>query len=185
MILKAGLGALASWSALSTPSLCQEPPGQRTLDDLLELREPVPIAAATLAELRRTGEGYAFEAWIAADVGGGSVRLLPGIAIATGEPKNGSGPSLAAYCTLCPHEACEVRLERDPEVAHAALEDGAELPAGPVFLCACHFSVFEAQSSGALISGPAFRGLYRFRMVARGDGVEITHVEKGVLDLYG
>ena len=52
---------------------------------------------------------------------------------------------------------------------------------GPVFLCACHSSVFDAVQDGAWIAGPAPRGLFRFRLRVDGDAVEIDEVEEEAL----
>jgi hypothetical protein len=51
-------------------------------------------------------------------------------------------------------------------------------------VCPCHFSVFNPVSDGALISGPAYRGLYRFKVQVEQDIVKITQVEEGVLTLF-
>ncbi len=51
----------------------------------------------------------------------------------------------------------------------------------PVYLCPCHNSTFT-MAEGARLSGPAPRGLYRFRVTAVTDThVEIGEVEEDVL----
>ncbi len=95
-----------------------------------------------------------------------------------------NGDDLAAYSTYCPHEACIVKLERHPSKLRSVVTGGVVLPKHPVLYCACHFSVFDAQSSGRHISGPAERGLYRFLFERKGSAVHVTHVEASILEVY-
>ena len=61
--------------------------------------------------------------------------------------------------------------------------DAGVAPGYPLFVCPCHFSVFDPLSEGATLGGPAFRGLYRFKLQVWQETVEITQVEEEVLTL--
>ncbi len=137
------------------------------------LREQVVIS---LDDLLKNDGAYKFEAWLTPALG--SDKLLDGILL-----KNGN--DLVAYSVYCPHEACIVKLERDPGELSSVVAKDAVLPKHPVMYCACHFSVFDPQSSGRHISGPAERGLYRFLFEEKGGAVHVTHVEAAILDVYG
>ena len=139
----------------------------------MPLREPVVISLDAIAE---NGGAYPFEAWLSPK--GDSDKILDGILLKNGE-------DFAAYSLYCPHEACIVKLERDPGILRSVLEGDAVLPEHAVLYCACHFSVFDTLSQGRRISGPAERGLYRFLFEEKGGAVHVTHVEASVLDLYG
>ena len=95
-----------------------------------------------------------------------------------------NGDDFAVYSTYCPHEACIVKLERDPGELSAVIESGTELPDHPVLYCACHFSVFDTRSAGRHISGPAERGLYRFLFEEKDGAVHVMHVETSILEVY-
>ena len=85
---------------------------------------------------------------------------------------------LKAFCLHCPHEICPVNYAEDPRSVR--VESGPP-PDHPVFVCPCHFSVFDPLTDGERLSGPAHRGLYRFRLVVRRDRVEIREVEEEAL----
>lgn len=84
---------------------------------------------------------------------------------------------LSAICVTCTHEQCQVDFIAEP----ANLPRTDRVIAHPVFLCACHSSVFDAMDDGAWIVGPAPRGLYRFRLRVGADAVEIDAVEQEAL----
>lgn len=138
----------------------------------VRLREQVVIS---LDDLLKNNGAYGFEAWLTP--ASGSDKLLDGILL-----RNGN--DLVAYSTYCPHEACIVKLERDPGQLSSVVASSAKLPKHPVLYCACHFSVFDTRSSGRHISGPAERGLYRFLFEQKGGTVHVTHVEASILELY-
>lgn len=138
----------------------------------VQLREQVAIS---LDDLVKNNGAYKFEAWLTP--ASGSHKLLDGILL-----KHGN--DLAAYSTYCPHEACIVKLERDPGQLASVVASGAQLPKHAVLYCACHFSVFDTRSSGRHISGPAERGLYRFLFEQIGSTIYVTHVEASILELY-
>lgn len=90
----------------------------------------------------------------------------------------------AAVCVRCPHEGCDVDFVADPSrmAQDVRNEVGRPLEHG-VYLCPCHNSTFGADD-GARLSGPAPRGLYRFRVTGVSDAaVEVAEVEEDVLVL--
>lgn len=143
-----------------------------TEEGFVPLRERVVVSLDALVS---NDGAYEFEAWLSAP--DGSDKLLDGILL-----KNGD--HLAAYSMYCPHEACIVKLEREPGKLSSVVANDAVLPKHAVLYCACHFSVFDTRSSGRRISGPAERGLYRFLFEQKGGAVHITHVEASILDVY-
>jgi len=152
-----------------------------------DLEAPVLLPLAAIAVPWRP---VSFEARVLGrDPDAGAV-LLDGILLRTqsegaaggaGQGASGSSAAVRAFCRLCPHEICHVELQSD--TSRLELEAGAT-PEHPLLVCPCHFSVFNPLSDGALISGPAYRGLYRFKVQVKDNAVEITQVEEGVLTLF-
>lgn len=106
-------------------------------------------------------------------ISGAAVRTAPA----------GSAPEhFSAVCLRCPHEGCEVEFVPDPRSLPQDVKDEIGHPvANSVFLCQCHNSTFQAED-GARLSGPAPRGLYRFRVTNVTEAaVEIGEVEEDVL----
>ncbi len=115
--------------------------------------------------------------------------LLDGILLRTASERaagdgdqgvSGNSAAVRAFCLLCPHEICHVELQSD--TSRLELEAGVA-PEHPLFVCPCHFSAFDPLSEGAILGGPAYRGLYLFKLQVRRDTVEITQVEEEVLTL--
>jgi Rieske Fe-S protein len=86
-------------------------------------------------------------------------------------------PELSALCVTCTHEQCQVDFIAEP----TTLPRTDRVMTHPVFLCACHSSVFDAVDDGAWVAGPAPRGLYRFRIRVDAEAVEIGEVEEDAL----
>jgi Rieske Fe-S protein len=87
---------------------------------------------------------------------------------------------LSALCVTCPHELCPVALVTDPERLAKMGSDTKN----PLFECGCHFSKFDAREDGEWVSGVAYRGLFRFRVIAvSNDTAEITHIEEEALSV--
>ena len=162
------LHGLLVWFGLCS---CRVTP-MATQQAFVRLRERVVISLDTL--IKNDG-AYQFEAWLSP--AGGSDKLLDGILL-----KNGD--DLAAYSIYCPHEACIVKLERDPAKLSSVVASGTVRPKHAVLYCACHFSVFDTRSGGRHISGPAERGLYRFLFDQKDGNVHVTHVEASILEVY-
>jgi nitrite reductase/ring-hydroxylating ferredoxin subunit len=88
----------------------------------------------------------------------------------------------AAVCVRCPHEGCDVEFMADasrlPPEVKAEITHAVERP---VYVCPCHNSTFKSED-GTRLSGPAPRGLYRFRVTrVTAAAVEIAEVEEDVL----
>ena len=170
---QAAKGLLSPMSANRTPAYRQ-------------LEAPVLFPLAAIAAPWRP---ILFEARVRRRDPDAGVVLLDGILLRTrsegtlgGGDQGASGDPAAvqAFCRLCPHEICHVDLQSDT----SRLElDAGVAPGHPLFVCPCHFSVFDPLSEGATLGGPAFRGLYRFKLQVRQETVEITQVEEEVLTL--
>jgi Rieske Fe-S protein len=87
----------------------------------------------------------------------------------------------SAVCVRCPHELCDVDYVDDPKrLPQDVIGEIGSPVSEPVYLCPCHNSTFKVD--GARLSGPAPRGLYRFRVTAvSASAVEIAEVEEDVL----
>ncbi len=190
-------GALAMGSRLPSigrrMSSSSAPPSRSYRD----LSSPVILPSEAIAEPWRSQR---FEARVPRRDPAAGDALLEGILLRTGVwgaaggprdqrgPENAAGlrpadrarPPVQAFCLLCPHEICHVEYRTD--TFRVELEAGAT-PDHPLFVCPCHFSVFDPLSDGARISGPAYRGLYRFKVQVEQDTVRITQVEEEVLTL--
>jgi Rieske Fe-S protein len=139
------------------------------------LKEPVVVPRHRVNE---PWQAVTFDAFCcAADAGVQAQILLRGLllrlpAVAT-IPKR-----FQAFCLLCPHEMCHVDLQHQT--------DRLPLPPPrkhehPLFICPCHFSAFDPLAEGALVAGPAGRGLFRFQLAVSEDRVSVVAVEDGAL----
>ncbi len=88
----------------------------------------------------------------------------------------------SAVCVRCPHELCDVDYVADPSRLPREIVDEIGHPVkDPVYVCPCHNSTFRVED-GERLSGPAPRGLYRFRVTGvSAAAVEIAEVEEDVL----
>jgi len=106
---------------------------------------------------------------------------ISGIAVRTG--LGDSRPDrFSAVCVRCPHEHCDVDFMADPKrLPPEVVQEIGRPVTDAVYLCPCHNSTFKVED-GARLTGPAPRGLYRFRVTAvRDTVVEIAEVEEDVL----
>lgn len=107
--------------------------------------------------------------------------LLRGILVRVSQAAAGDAlgdAGLRALCLHCPHELCYVKLVEETETVR--VPDQAK-PENPLLVCPCHFSVFDPASDGALLTGPAGRGLYRFQFKVKDNTIEIQGVEEAAL----
>ncbi len=113
------------------------------------------------------------------DAPGGMTRIaLKGLLLRL--PPDGPGAAeerLRAYCITCPHELCDINFV--PNTRYVKMDRGRP-PSHPLFVCPCHFSVYDPLADGAVISGPAPRGVFRFAIDVVEDRIEVSAVEKEV-----
>jgi Rieske Fe-S protein len=83
-----------------------------------------------------------------------------------------------AVCITCPHAGCEVKYVDDVSRMDSRLTGGRT---DPLLFCGCHQSVFDPRASGALLGGPASRGMYQFRLRVTGAALEVTDIEEDAL----
>jgi len=85
-------------------------------------------------------------------VGGGASAMLNGAPVVLEQPKEGT---VVAFSAICPHQGCVVA------------------PAGDRFDCPCHGSRFDG-ATGAVLHGPAARGLTALKTTVSGDTVTVA-----------
>lgn len=152
-------------------SLTQPQPG--TSSDYRRLREPVVVTNPV-----DLWSPVLFEAWLDLEPQDGlamSELLLYGMLLRV---PGTDGDVLRAFCTLCPHEMCQVDLLLD--VRNVTVE-GPMTPDHPLLFCVCHESAFDPTIGGARIAGPTPRGLFRFELESEALGVRITGIEESLL----
>lgn len=153
------------------------------IDETLPLLQSVVISRADLAN---AGGIVAFDAWFES---AGRDRLVGGLLLNLQQilpslpPKEALDRTIVAYVSNCPHEACQVRLESDPEII-AKAANGASIPSAAVLFCPCHFSMFDIGNDGSRFVGPAYRGLYKFETAERGGSIIVDRVERAVIELF-
>lgn len=101
------------------------------------------------------------------------VRQIPGYIVKL--PKEYGG-DVVAYSRICPHLGCIFNFVKDP----AECAKGYNFkPAGPVFACPCHLSVYDIAHDGKVVSGPAPRPPRKFDVKKIGDTYHILSLEAG------
>jgi len=98
------------------------------------------------------------------------VRQIPGfiVKIPTGD--------IVAYSRICPHLGCIFNFVKDPSECAKGYNF---TPAGPVFACPCHLSVYDIAQGGKVVSGPAPRPPRKFEVKKEGDEIRILSLEAG------
>jgi Rieske Fe-S protein len=156
-------------SLLGIFSLSVKPLQARSESTMLQLREAVRIPVRLVAS---DWQQHRFDAWVTSEENALD-RLFFGVLSRLPVQDQGSSPALEdflAYCSFCPHEACEVKLVANIDQ--------------PLLVCPCHSSEFDPREQGKLLSGPAPRGLYRFEFHREKDDIVITHIESAALALF-
>ncbi len=168
------LGVLA-WFASVTPGLAA------SKDVFRKLKQPVAVPKGSL-EREWTPVPFTARATKPHPGPDGiSDILLRGILVRVSGPEPDGAPDdkgIRALCLHCPHELCYVNLVEETEAVR--VPEGAK-PDNPLLVCPCHFSVFDPASDGALLTGPAGRGLYRFQFEVSENTIEIQGVEEAAL----
>ena len=87
----------------------------------------------------------------------------------------------SAVCVRCPHELCDVDYVDDlKRLPQEIVNEIGRAVSEPVYVCPCHNSSFKVD--GERLSGPAPRGLYRFKVTGvSAAAIEIAEVEEDVL----
>ncbi|MDZ4835958.1 MAG: ubiquinol-cytochrome c reductase iron-sulfur subunit [Candidatus Melainabacteria bacterium] len=98
------------------------------------------------------------------------VRTIPGFIV---KLPNGD---VVAYSRICPHLGCVFNFVKDPEECAKGYNFK---PAGPVFACPCHLSVYDIAQAGKVVSGPAPRPPRRFSLKQTGDTYQVISLEAG------
>lgn len=101
---------------------------------------------------------------------GVEVRRIPGYAV---KLPNGE---VVAYSRICPHLGCVFNFVKDPNECAKGYN---YKPAGPVFACPCHLSVYDIAQDGKVVSGPAPRPPRKFTVRTAGDKISIVTLEAG------
>ncbi len=90
------------------------------------------------------------------------VRLDPG-ALHLPADRGGWAPEgILAFSKICTHAGCAISLYRKPLYAPTSPH--------PALVCPCHYSTFDPAAGGAVIFGPAGRGLPQLPLEIDGDG---------------
>jgi Rieske Fe-S protein len=101
---------------------------------------------------------------------GKETREIPGFIV-----KTGAG-DVVAYSRICPHLGCIFNFVKDP----AECAKGYNFkPAGPVFACPCHLSVYDIAQGGKVVSGPAPRPPRQFTLKKEGEEYKVVSLEAG------
>ena len=167
------------WRCLSLLGLCCPTVSGSPAPDARYRRLESPVVLP-LEEVAESWRPFPFSALASAPEptgGPSSDILLKGIVLRLPRP-TGSSTELKAFCLHCPHELCFVNFTEHPELVRAA--PGVKVD-HPLLVCPCHFSVFDPLADGDRISGPADRGLYRFRLQIRQSALAIVEVEEEAL----
>ena len=152
-------------------------------ENLIPLRNHISVSTV---DLQDGGGSLDFEAWFKWE---GKDRLVSGIMLDLGVLDNAPNTvhtrDFVAFVSHCPHESCKVLLKKEPQIYAHLFAPEIRIPDHPVLLCPCHFSMFDPLRTGSRLSGPAHRGLFRFALSTQGDNIEITHLERSVMSLFG
>ena len=101
------------------------------------------------------------------------VRQIPGFIVKLPQKYGGD---VVAYSRICPHLGCIFNFVKEPEECKKGYNF---LPAGPVFACPCHLSVYDIAHDGKVVSGPAPRPPRKFDIKKVGDTYQILSLEAG------
>ena len=168
------------WRCLGLLGLCRRSAWAATAAQATgyrDLKSPVTVPLREVAEPWRP---VPFDARASSLGPAGRDLLLRGVLLRTGEA-TGPASGLKALCLTCPHEICYVNFVEDTKAVRV---EEAVKPDHPLFVCPCHFSVFDPVADGARLAGPSGRGLFRFRLQVDRDTVQIGQVEEDLLRFF-
>lgn len=98
------------------------------------------------------------------------VRKIPGYIV---KLPNGD---VVAYSRICPHLGCIFNFVKDPDECAKGYNFK---PAGPVFACPCHLSVYDIAQAGKVVSGPAPRPPRKFEVKKVSGTYQVIALEAG------
>jgi Rieske Fe-S protein len=101
---------------------------------------------------------------------GKQTREIPGYIVKL--PNN----DIVAYSRICPHLGCIFNFVKDPTECAKGYNFK---PAGPVFACPCHLSVYDLAQDGKVVSGPAPRPPRKFEVKKEGNEYAVLSLEAG------
>ena len=125
-------------------------------------RRFIPLRAPVVIPLRSIAAPWqqaAFQARFSR--GDGRLAIAPGIAVRL--PRRGG---VKVFCLYCPHELCLIGFNEAKEL-----------------FCTCHSSTFDPWKDGALVTGPAARGTYRFEYAVMPTTLRVTGIEAAIEEL--
>lgn len=142
------------------------------------------LKVAKVSELNRPWSTAAFEYFI--KVKSRNVRReavneehLPGLVVRLPDEVaqsrgTGAGAKFQVVNLYCTHQRCKVAFIADPGEVHGMT---GNRPAGPVFFCPCHQSLFDPKDARPMAGSRAKDPLWKFDFQIRGDDIVITGVD--------
>jgi Rieske Fe-S protein len=133
--------------------------------------QPVPTFKQSDFPTEWTALPFMFrQSYIEYNPEGKETRQIPGYIVKI------PGGDIVAYSRICPHLGCIFNFVKDP----AECAKGYNFhPAGPVFACPCHLSVYDIAQGGKVVSGPAPRPPRKFDVKVEGDTIKVLSLEAG------
>lgn len=101
---------------------------------------------------------------------GAEIRKIPGYIV------NLPNGDVVAYSRICPHLGCIFNFVDEPS---ECAKNYNFKPAGPVFACPCHLSVYDIAQAGKVVSGPAPRPPRKFEVKKEGGAYKVVALEAG------
>lgn len=143
------------------------------------------LKVAKVSELNRPWSTAAFEYFIkvkSRNVKGEAVNEehLPGLVVRLPDDVaqsrgGGAGAKFQVVNLYCTHQRCKVAFVTDPGEIQAMT---GNRPAGPVFFCPCHQSLFDPAKDAQPTQGsPAKAALWKFDFKIRGDDILVTGLD--------
>jgi Rieske Fe-S protein len=171
----AALPLAATFGLLISPFMRYLRPTIKPLDILGPSDQPKPLEEVSFANAdfpeEWTCKEFMFsQSYQEYNPEGLEVRKIPGFAV---KLPNGK---VVAYSRICPHLGCIFNFVKDPD---ECLKGYNFKPAGPVFACPCHLSVYDIAQGGKVVSGPAPRPPREFTLKTEGDKITIISLEAG------
>lgn len=166
----------ATFGLLASPFLRFLLPTRKPLDVVGSSDQPVaepPVPVFTEEELKDTWTCLPFmfkQSYIEYNPEGKEVRQIPGFIV---KIPNGD---VVAYSRICPHLGCIFNFVKDPNECAKGYNFK---PAGPVFACPCHLSVYDIAQGGKVVSGPAPRPPRSFEVKKVGSTYQVLTLEAG------